>query len=51
MEYLTVPEVSKRLRIHDNTTRKYIKEGKLKATLTGGKYLIKDSDIDKMLEG
>ena len=50
MEYLTVPEVSKKLRQHDNTTRKQIKDGRLKATFQAGKWIIKDSDVDKMLE-
>ena len=51
LEHLTVPEVAKRMKMNDETVRRYIRSGKLPASFVGGKYLIKDSEVNKMLEG
>jgi len=51
---LTVSEAAKRLGVNADTVRRYIREGKLIATLLGGDsggYRIPENDIARMLAG
>ena len=49
-ELLTVAEVAKRLRVRQETVRRYIKDGSLKAlTLPGGDYRVRESDVEALL--
>ncbi len=45
MTLYTVLELSKLLDVTEVTLRRYIKDGKLKATLMGGKYLISEDTL------
>lgn len=51
-EYLTLPEVSKLLRVHPNTLRNWDKDGTLKAVRIGKRKIRrwKKSDVIKFLE-
>ena len=50
-ELLTTEEVARELKYHIVTVRKWIREGKLKATRINRKeYRIKRSDLEKFLE-
>ena len=46
-EYLTRNEAASLLKVSPNTLTKFIRQGKLKAGIAGGKYLIKKSEIMK----
>jgi excisionase family DNA binding protein len=51
---LTVAEVAERLRVHPQTVRLWLKEGKLKGRLIGGTktgYRIPASEVDRILTG
>jgi excisionase family DNA binding protein len=50
---LKVPEVAERLRVPAATVRRWIREGKLRATLLGGTktgYRIPESEVARLLE-
>jgi excisionase family DNA binding protein len=47
----TLIELAKMLDITDVTLRRYIKEGKLKATKIGGSFHILDDDLKAFLNG
>ena len=50
--YLTVQEAADRLRVNVQTVRKWIREGKLKGSLMGGRrsgYRIPDAEIRRVL--
>jgi len=49
MTLYTVLELSKLLDVTEVTLRRYIKDGKLKATLMGGKYLISEDTLRELL--
>jgi excisionase family DNA binding protein len=51
---LTVAEVAERLRVHPQTVRLWIKEGKIEGHLIGGTktgYRIPASEVDRILRG
>ncbi len=51
---LTVAEVAERLRVHPQTVRLWLKEGKLKGRLIGGTktgYRIPESEVERILTG
>lgn len=50
MTLYTVLELSKRLDVTEVTLRRYIKDGKLKATLMGGKYLISEDTLRELMQ-
>jgi len=50
VKFLLVEEVAKKLRLHPNTIRKYIKERKLPAAKFGKVYRIKDEDTEKFIQ-
>lgn len=49
MTLYTVLELSKLLDVTEVTLRRYIKDGKLKATLMGGKYLISEDTLRELM--
>lgn len=50
MTLYTVLELSKLLDVTEVTLRRYIKDGKLKATLMGGKYLISEETLRELMQ-
>ena len=46
----SVEDVSKILQVHDNTTRRYIKSGRLKAVKIGKAYRISETDLKAFLD-
>ncbi len=48
---LTVPEIADRLRVRNETVRRYIKQGSLKAvSLPGGDYRVQEKDVEALLK-
>ena len=49
----TAPEVAERLKLHINTVRKYIKEGKLKAFkyADNSRWRITSEELEKFIQG
>lgn len=50
---LTVTEVAERLRVNPETVRRWLKEGRLKGVMLGGKragYRITEGDLDRFLQ-
>ncbi|WP_105615774.1 helix-turn-helix domain-containing protein [Vallitalea okinawensis] len=50
-KFYTVDEVAEILNIHSKTVRKYIREGKLKATKVGKQWRITGHDLSILVEG
>ena len=49
-ELLKITEVAAELKLHPDTVRRYIKEGKLKATKIGGtRVRVRRSELDRFL--
>jgi excisionase family DNA binding protein len=46
---LKTDEVAKRLYMDPYTIRKYVRQGKLKATKIGKQYLIEESEVERIL--
>ena len=54
MEYwlgYTVKDAARILRMNEEVVRRYIRAGKIKAKIVGGKYMMKKEELNKMLEG
>ena len=49
-KFYSVEEVSKILQVHDNTTRRYIKSGRLKAVKMDRAYRISETDLKAFLD-
>jgi len=52
--YLTVPEVAERLRVNEETVRRWVRTGRLVAVMPGGRkagYRISERAVRSMLEG
>ena len=51
--WLTVAEVVDMLRVHEQTVRRWIRDGQLRAYNIGGKsgYRVRGRDLDAFLEG
>jgi excisionase family DNA binding protein len=49
-EWLTVEEIAQELKMHVDTVRGWIRDGKLRATRFGRDYRIKRKDFDKFVE-
>lgn len=47
---LTVEEAAAALHLSEQTTQRYVREGKLPATKIGRRYLIPESAVEAMLE-
>jgi chromosome partitioning protein len=48
-KFLTTDQVAERLRLHQNTVIRYIREGKLPASKVGNAYRIKESNLSSFL--
>jgi excisionase family DNA binding protein len=48
-EYLTRNEAASLLKVSPNTLTKFVRQGKLKAGISGGKYLFKKSELMKFV--
>lgn len=46
---LTVPEAARRARRNPETIRRWIREGKLRATKVGTQHILDEKDLDAML--
>jgi excisionase family DNA binding protein len=51
VELLTVEDITSRLNVSDQTLRRYIREGKLKARKVGRQYYITKENFIKYLNG
>ena len=49
MIVLTLKEVADRLRLHPNTLRRYIKEGKLAAMKFGRVWRVEEKDLEEFM--
>jgi excisionase family DNA binding protein len=49
-EWLTVEEIAQQLKMHVDTVRGWIRDGKLKATRFGRDYRVKREDFDKFVQ-
>ena len=49
--YLTVQEVAELARCEHRTVRRAIQAGQLKASLVGGRWIVKDSAVEEWIEG
>ncbi len=50
MDYLKIPELSRRLDVSEPTVRRMIKGGKLPSVFVGGAYRVSEADLAKYLE-
>lgn len=50
MEYLTVSEVAKRLRLHEMTVRRHIKSGRLRAIRAGHRIRVAEEEVDAFVK-
>lgn len=46
--FLTIPEVARELKVHENTVRNLIKKGDLSAVRIGRQWRIKDTDLQNV---
>ena len=51
MNYITIPQLAKRLNLSRFTVFKWVKEGKIKATKAGKIWIIDDPDIQRLFKG
>ena len=49
-QFHTVEEVAERLQVSDQTVRRWVKSGKLKAYKPGREWRVKPSDLETFLE-
>jgi len=49
-KYMTTKEVSQLLRVHQGTVQRWLREGTLVARKIGRKWLITESDLDKVVK-
>ena len=47
--YLTVEEVSEKIKVHQNTIRIWIREGRLKAIKVGTRWKVSELSLDNFL--
>ncbi len=50
MDYLKIPELSRRLGVSEPTVRRMVKRGKLPSVFVGGAYRVSEADLAKYLE-
>jgi len=46
---LTVAEASEFLRVHPETIKRYIREGRIKAYFSGNRLVLKEKDVEAFL--
>ena len=51
MNYITIPQLASILNISRSTVFKWVKAGKIKATKSGGTWIVDDPDVLRILEG
>ncbi|MDP9439049.1 MAG: helix-turn-helix domain-containing protein [Actinomycetota bacterium] len=51
MDYLKIPELSRRLGVSEPTVRRMVRGGKLPSVFVGGAYRVSEGDLEKYLEG
>lgn len=51
MKYFEVAEVSQKLNLSENTVRKYIREGKIKAVKAGKRYIVSENNYNNFIDG
>jgi excisionase family DNA binding protein len=49
--YLTVQEVAELARCEHRTVRRAIREGELRASLVGGRWIVKDTAVEEWIDG
>ena len=49
--YLTVQEVAELARCEHRTVRRAIREGQLRASLIGGRWIVKDTAVEEWIDG
>ncbi len=49
--YLTVQEVAELARCEHRTVRRAIRDGELRASLIGGRWIVKDTPLEEWIEG
>ncbi len=49
-KYWTLEEVAAHARMHLDTARRYVREGRLKATRIGKRYLVGQSDLEAFMK-
>ena len=47
---LTVPEAARRARRNPETIRRWIREGRLRATKVGTQHILEEADLDEILD-
>ena len=47
---LTVPEAARRARRNPETIRRWIREGRLRATKVGTQHVLEEADLDEVLQ-
>lgn len=50
MNYLTVAEVAKRLRLHEMTVRRHIKSGRLRAIRAGHRIRVPEEEVEEFVK-
>jgi excisionase family DNA binding protein len=48
---LTVPEVAERLRLHPDTVRRWLREGRMHGVMMGGRaggYRVRESEVERV---
>ena len=48
-ELLTVGEVCKRLKMHQDTVREYLRDGRLKGIKIGRRWRVKEKDLQEFI--
>ena len=48
--YLSIKDIATKLQVNQDTIRRWIREGKLHATLLGSKYRISQQDLNTFLK-
>jgi excisionase family DNA binding protein len=50
MTLLTIAEVAERLRLHEMTVRRHIREGRLRAVRAGRRIRVREEDVDDFIQ-
>lgn len=51
MKYFEVAEVAQKLNLSENTVRKYIRAGKIKAVKAGKRYIVSENNYNNFIDG
>lgn len=50
MKFFTLGEIAKMLKLNQQTLRRYVREGKLKAARFGREYRVREDDLNEFYE-